>query len=200
MLKAAILAGFALSSFAFADVVIFNSPSGNLGATQNYTLDGVTITASGFNGGDLFGKNAGVNEEGLGLTGDPTGDNEIFFIPTGAPQDFVQLDMINLINAGFSNIQFEMNSTSSPDAWSVSACSAAGVDCFTSPVTGTDQSAHNVPVSLSKVNHYLDFSATNGNVLLSSISATAVPEPQFYWILGFALLSLVVVRARRRSA
>src|SRR2546429_5466110 len=63
-----------------------SSPSGVLGTTQTYTMRGpggpVTITAKGFTGGfaspvNLFGKNDGGNENGLGLTDDPAGANEI---------------------------------------------------------------------------------------------------------------------------
>jgi hypothetical protein len=200
MVKRGLLMGFALCSLAFADVIVFNSPTGDLGSTtHNYTLDGFTITATGFNGGDLFGKNGGSDEAGLGLANDPSGDHEIFFNPTGAPQDFIQLDLLNLINAGFSNFQFQMNSTTGTEGWSVSACSVSGTDCFSSPVTGTDENGHNAPVSLSKTNHFLDFSSTDGNVLLHSLSATAVPEPQFYGFLTLALVGLAALRSRRSA-
>jgi hypothetical protein len=200
--SAIIIVSLALSSLALADTVSFSSPGGDRGASQTYTLDGVTITATGFNGGDLFGKSLGGNENGLGLTGDPTTDNEIFFKSMGT-QDFIQLDVLNLLNANFTAFQFQMNSSTSPDAWSVSACSVSGTDCFTSPATGTDQNAHNAPASLSKTNHYLDFSATGGNVLLSSLSATppSVPEPRFYGLLLVALLGVagVILRNRRST-
>src|SRR5213080_1984813 len=84
-----------------------SSPSGVLGTSQTYTMPGpggpVPITADGFLGVtrtytqpfgisitgagftddgfatpvNLFGKNDGGNENGLGLTNDPTGANEI---------------------------------------------------------------------------------------------------------------------------
>ena len=77
-----------------ADGVSFSSPMGDLGsATFTYTLDAVPIVATGFNGGDLFGKSAGLNEQGVGLAGDPSGQHEIFASVGGAPQSFIQLDL-----------------------------------------------------------------------------------------------------------
>src|SRR5258706_14564599 len=65
----------------------FNVPSGALGTTQTYTADGITITAAGFTStaaltagsanANLFGKNLGGDESGLGLVDDPSGQGEI---------------------------------------------------------------------------------------------------------------------------
>ena len=80
-----VLVGVGLGSAAFADTLIFVPPAGDLGPTWTYTLDGVNVVATGFNGGDLFGKNLGFDEEGIGLHSDPSGQNEIFVGKAGAP-------------------------------------------------------------------------------------------------------------------
>lgn len=188
-------------SQAFGDVIVFNNPAGDLGSTNTYTLDGVNFVASGFNGGDLFGKNKGGEENGLGLMGDPSTDNEIYFKSSGT-QDFIQLDLLNLLNAAFKNFQFQMGSTTNGEAWSVSACSVTGVDCFASPITGSDENFHSFTID--KTNHYLDFSSTNGNMLLGSIAATpsTVPEPRFYgaFLVGMLVLAGIAVRKRRSAS
>jgi hypothetical protein len=203
---AALIVGLGLSSLAFADSIVFDNPSGDLGSsTHTYTLDGASIIASGFNGatvanpnGDLFGKNGGDDENGLGFVADPSGDKEVYFKTSGT-QDFIQLDMINLVNAGFKNFMFQMGSATGNDGWSVSACSASGVDCGTGAFTGSDELFHAFTVTAT--NHFLDFSATGGNVLLGSIAATpSVPEPQFYGVFAIAMLALGVVVLRKRRS
>jgi hypothetical protein len=61
----------------------FSTPPGANGTSQNYT--GITLTATGFSDTqlagtsvvNLFGKNLGGHEVGLGLTSDSEGENEI---------------------------------------------------------------------------------------------------------------------------
>jgi hypothetical protein len=190
-----------IGSLAFADAVNFDNPTGDLGATHTYILDGLNIVAIGFNGGHLYGKNAGPGEQGLGLMNDPTGDHEIF--ATTQTRDFIQLDLLNLINANFHNFQFEMSSSTGTEQWQVSACSASGVLCSNaSTLTGGGQGFNSLPVNFSATNHYLDFSANKGNVLLSQLAAASpVPEPRFYAVLVASLLALVgIVLRKRRTA
>jgi len=193
-----IIASLCLASLAFGDTVVFNSPTGDLTTTHTYLLDGIPIVATAVNGGDLFGKNSGTHEIGLGLNGDPLHQDEIF-----VGTDFVQLDLSALIAAGFHSFSFEMNSSTKTDSWSVSACAVSGTDCGTSPVTGTDQvpNSHGTPINLSSADPFLDFSATSGNVLINSLSATSnVPEPRFYGALLLGGLSLAGLALRKRRA
>jgi hypothetical protein len=194
-----LMASFALSALAFADTINFDNPTGDLGATHTYILDGLNIIAMGFNGGDLYGKNAGAGEQGLGLMNDPTGDHEIF--ATTHPQDFIQLDLLNLFNAGFHNFQFEMSSSTGTEQWQASACSASGVLCSNaSTLTGGGQGFNSLPANFSATNHYLDVSANKGNVLLSQLAAAPpVPEPRFYGVLVASMLALVGIVLRKRS-
>ena len=78
------------------------------------------------NGGSLFGKNDGIAEQGIGLTGDPSGQHEIYAVAVGVPQDYIQLDLSSLIAAGFTSFQFQMGSTTCAETWRVSACATAG--------------------------------------------------------------------------
>jgi hypothetical protein len=203
---AVLIASLSLGSLAFADTLLFNNPSGDLtSTTHTYTLDGINVVATGFNGGDLFGKNKGGDENGVGLARDPSGDDEIFFKSTG-PQDFIQLDVLNLINAGFHNFQFEMGSSTGTEGWRVTACSKAGTAGYgpcpanASTVNGTSEGLIWAPANLSTTNHYLDFSSTRGNVLLKEIKATAAPEPRFYGALLAGMLALAGIVLRERHS
>jgi len=191
-----------------ADGVSFSSPTGDWGsATHTFTLDGVAITATGFNGGDLFGKNSDSDEMGMGLAGDPSGDHEIFAKTSGA-QDYIQLDLLGLITAGFINIKFQMGSTEGGDAWQVTACSTAGVSgsgpcsANSSTLIGMNEILNRAPLNLSATNHYLDISATKGNVLVAGLEAVAppsVPEPSSYALLA-GMLALAGICVGKRLA
>src|SRR6266478_10168923 len=89
------LAGIALAGQANAGAINFNFQENgsnlDLGPTSTFTEGGFSLTASGFltAGGttNLFAKNLGGTETGLGTTTDPTGEHEI------TTANFVQLTL-----------------------------------------------------------------------------------------------------------
>jgi hypothetical protein len=95
----------------------FSTPPGDQGLTHTYIGDDTTsqITASAFGPAagctpastgtcpHLFGKNLGSDELGLGLTNDPSGENEI------TTTSFIQLDLSKLVLTS-STISFSANS------------------------------------------------------------------------------------------
>jgi len=163
---------FALLGIPTASAVTFNFnvPSGPLGTTQGYNAEGFTVTAAGFSSPaalaagipnvNLFGKDAGVGEMGLGLVNDPSGDNEI----TGT--SLIRLALGPGLTAPVS---FQMNSTTQGETWRVSGSNSATAG-FMQLLTGTDEISHSIPFF-----NFYTFDALIGNVLLGSI--TAVPGP-----------------------
>jgi len=171
----------------FGTTINFNTPSGDQGTSHTYGA--ITATAYGPGTPHLYGKNSGGDELGLGLTSDPSGDHEI------VPGQFIQLDVSSL---GPITISFVMNSSTNPDAWKVFESSSAVATSGSSTMTGTDENAHSITITSGM--KYLDFTATGGNVLLSSISYTATPEPIALALTGSGLLGLFFLRRRRTGS
>jgi hypothetical protein len=186
------------SSLARADTIVFDNPTGDLGLSQVYNVAGTMITASaqGANAGDLFGKNIGSTEEGLGLTGDPSGDHEL--IP---PPSFIQLDLTNLINAGITTVSFDFNSVQSGEGWHVFDCGTSGVLCNSSVGTGTSNLGTTVS-GLGAATPFLDFTATSGNILVHSLTAIAIPEPgsSNLVVAGLGIIGAIAIVIRRRRS
>jgi hypothetical protein len=173
---------------------------GFLGVTRTYTqpFGGPTITGAGFadDGSatpvNLFGKNGSGDEKGLGLTNDPTGQNEI------SGTSFIRISFPSFIPSGHgipAFASFIMGSTTEDESWLVLASTSptTGYVLLQSGQTaGTDELSHrlpNQPFIQGPLFPYYIFEATNGNVLLSSISV--VPGP----IAGAGLPGLILASA-----
>lgn len=113
-----------------ADTVwTFGSPTSALGQSHNYLgSDGVTLLnaqAFGPNGSgagipgpvQLFGKNNGADEIGVGLSNDPSGDGEI------TAGSFIQFALPSLASL---NVSFAANSTTAGESWEVFGSNVAG--------------------------------------------------------------------------
>jgi hypothetical protein len=159
---------------------------GFLGVTRTYTQQpfGPTITGAGFTDDgfatpiNLFGKNDGGGEKGLGLTNDPTGANEI------SGTSFIRISFPSFIPSGRNipaTASFRMGSTTEGESWLVlgSTSPTTGyVLLQTTQTAGNDELSHglpNQPFLQGPLFPFYIFEATNGNVLLASISVAPGP-------------------------
>ena len=183
---------------------------GNQGVSHAYTASGLTVTATAFGtakdgvADQLYGKHSGGDENGLGMTNDPSGDNEIYY-----NKGFIQLDLSQLyghIVAGSDFLSF--GSSTQNEQWTIYGSNTAGVLGSTAlPATKSFISsggAENTLVQLTGGYRYYDVvsTSTSGgkNVLLRSLSVTATPEPGTWAMMMVGVFGIGSLLRRKRAA
>ena len=193
----------AAASGAHAATVLFNFgvPGGNLGPTHTYTVSSLKIIATGYDAAgkqtDLFGKNLGGDEVGLGLVNDPSGQNEIHF-----GSGFVQLDVSNLFGKVKKNSTgFSTNSTTQGEEWSVYGSNTPGVYTGAPLISGLAEVIKTLFPNFGNYKYY-DFVSTKKkggeNYLIASATTEAVPEPAAWSMMLVGTFGLGGLLRRRR--
>jgi len=189
-----------------ADVVWDFSPLTNsdIGSSATFNSGGINITVNGYTssaalaGGpnlDIFSKNLGGDETGLGLVND--GDHEI------SGTSLLQVDFSAARIAGVSGFQFQMNSTTGGEGWLV-----FGSDSKTSlgiqVASGTDENLDSLTGANGNFHFYTfefnpaTLSAGNTNVLLHEV-AGAIPEPSTWAMMLLGFLGVGFMAYRRQG-
>ena len=194
----------------------FNNPSGNLGSnTHVYSNGSYSVTATGYSDFDfgsntgtannLFGKSDGGDENGVGLLGDPSTQHEIWFANDGFQTiPTIILDVSSLLSQASAG-QFRMGSTTNNEQWILAGYN--GTTWF-EILTGTTEGSF---VDLPGWGTFSEYafvsggtvageSRTSGNVLLSALSLTPVPEPGTWamMLLGFGAMGFALRRKPTR--
>ena len=215
-------AAMSLATCANAAVVTFNfgtiadtanKTTGDLTNTATFTLSGLTIIAKGFGyptgTADLYGKHGGGDENGLGLSNDPTHDDEIHY-----QSGFVQLDLSSFVNSVLAGTTyFGTNSTTGGEAWTVYGTNTSGSLAGAVQVaSGSTEGQHLLNgIGTYKYFDFVETTAAGGeNFLVTDISTTTgitshqggVPEPASWalMITGFGLAGASLRRRRALSA
>ncbi len=198
-LAAALTLAAACSGTAFCDTINFTGSNAALGHSQMYSSGSSTVTAYAFaNGGgslNLYGKNGGGAENGVGISG--TRDNEI------TTTTFIQLDVSALTNP----FALSIGSTQNIEGFNICFSNTLGVKgstCTDFPVPGSDPrltGLFTAPLG----DRFVSIQADGGveslnNVLLDSLVTTATPEPSSLMLLGTGILGAAGVIRRKLGA
>ncbi len=182
------LAGMLLmGASAYADS--FTGPTGPLGSSSVFNIDGTTVTAYAFTSpgttGDLYFKNSGVSETGIGLTNGGS-DHEI------AGTSFVSLDISNLLSLGATSLAISMESVQHGESFEIWGSNSLGTP-GTVLVGPTSLNLVEVNVPGFSSYKYISVDAPTGDVLLHDLAITT-PEPSTVGLLlaGLALLAAMV--------
>lgn len=153
--------------------ILFNTPAGNVGTTETYD----SINAYGYDIGspntptDLYGKNGGPNETGLGMASD--GDNEI------NTSTFISLDISPLfLEECETKPTITIASIQSGEGFYIYGSNVLG-DLGTLLLTVGDSSvSQTVEIPDFGTYKYISITATSGNVVLYSLDYDACCEPE----------------------
>lgn len=192
----------------FAAVPLFGSPisfnfgggPGALGTSAVFTSGGLKITAYGYIGidpNDLFQKNGGISETGLGLNNTP--DNEI------NPDQSIIFDVSDLISDGITGGTFTLGSLQTGElgeACILSSNIPFSTGSCAKGLAGNGSSIGTVTLNWGS-DDFVEFITDPkqpvgpGNYLVDTLTVATTPEPPTLILFGTMLLGLALVTRRR---
>jgi hypothetical protein len=148
---------------------------------------------------DIFSKDLGASETGLGLVNDPSGNNEI------SGTSLLQIDFTTARAAGVGGFQFQLNSSTGGEGWLVFGSNSKTV-LGVQVAAGTDENLNTLTGVNGSFNFYTfeydpsTLTAGNTNVLLHEV-AGAIPEPTTWamMIIGFFGVGFMAYRRQNKG-
>jgi hypothetical protein len=188
----AVLAVAALGVSAQATPITINfqeNGTGNLGSSSTFTQSGASLTAYASPSQNLYAKNSGGDEVGLGIASDPTGDHEIY------GSTFIQL--LSSTVSGFDVLSVSFGSTTDGEIGQIWYSPTLGT---LGTFVGSVSSDTSFVIPIGDQNGYIGIAsgtAAPGNVLLASATGTAVPDSSStLMLLGGVLSGLGLIKRK----
>jgi hypothetical protein len=185
----------------------------DIGTNRTFNTDGFLLTADGLTGlhggpTDMFFKlGSAINERGLGIKNDPSGEHEI------NGKEVIQINVAAAVARGVTGFDFSMESSTQGERWSVDGVNGSTLTPLF--VKFSDEGVvHNLAGGFSAYDFFYSGAPRRGggkngcgvgcdaNVLLGSFGGTApVPEPTTWTmiILGFGMMAFMGARKVRKD-
>ena len=189
------LLGLGMSAQAITFDFLSNGANVALGSQSTFTVGGASLTAYASPGATLYAKDfgAGSNEQGLGITSDPTGDNEIW------GQTFVQL-LSSTSSGAFAVDMISFGSTSDGELSNVYYSTTLGI---LGSLIGSFNSNTTFAIASQYQDGYLAVAAGGStgtqepaNVLLGAVTGHVPDGGTTVAMLGGALTALGLIRRK----
>ena len=185
-------AGFAFCFPAMADS--FAAGTGSLGTSHTFLVNGKSITATGYSSagvsGNLYFKNGGGDETGLGLAGMTA--NEI------GGTGFIQFGLGSFLAGASGATQLTLGSVEAGESYNVYGSNVAGSKGALLGGGGAANTTFTLPATTYQ---YISVGAPSGNVLVQGIQTTdsvSVPEPSAIFLLCTGLIAMLGAAALLR--
>lgn len=148
---------------------------------------------------DLFYKNAGGDEIGLGLVN--TLNNELQ-VNNGVPVNYIQLDLTSILSKGFTNGKIEVGSVQTNESFSLYGSSSAGTLGTLLGTFGSSFDNQFVAVPNFGSYSFVSVAAGSADVLPVAFQAVSTPVPEMnalFPIIGLLSVVAVTRTLRRRQ-
>jgi hypothetical protein len=185
ILAVSALVGLGVSAQATTITFLENGANVDLGSSSTFTEGSASLTAYASPGQELYAKNKGGDEIGLGINSDPTGDHEIW------GSTYIQL--LSSTSGGFDVTGISLGSVTGSDVAKIYFSSSLGT---LGTLIGTYTTDTTFSVASADQNGYINIAVGGGNILLGAVTGTVPDGGSTVALLGLGLTAVGLLRRK----